>query len=95
MRNAIRRRLRRLEQLFAPEVDYGEVLGRVIAEYDAARAAGADYDEAERTAGAVVVEEYRTNPQAVRFARSIAIGIRIVEPGSWFGPRRSDAEPHP
>ena len=94
MRAAISR-LRRLEHRFAPEVDYGEILGRVIAEYGAARAAGADFPEAERAAGAAVAEEYRSNPQAARFARSIAIGIRIVEPESSFGPNPAEEESRP
>ena len=94
MRAAISR-LRRLEHRFAPEVDYGEILGRVVAEYEAARAAGADFDEAERVAGAAVAEEFGSNAQGARFARSIAVGIRIVEPESWFGPRPPEEESRP
>ena len=92
MRSAINR-LWWLEQRFAPEVDHSEILHRIVAEYEAARAAGANFADAERLAGAAVAEEFRSNAQAARFARSIAIGIRILEPESWFGPKPSDEEP--
>jgi hypothetical protein len=76
-------RLRRLERRFAPEIDHREILERVVAAYEAARAAGHRHGDAECLAGATVAAEYQ-DPRAAQFASSNAAGIPIIEPDAWF-----------